>query len=141
LPDGTPVIVSGSDDGTVRVWRLEDGTPLARPLDLSISVGGIALHGNIIVTAAGDYIAVHQPIDPRSARNCSTFSEPGRPAIITSRQGESSRCDRLALRRPEQAADKTAEETSARRVTVYGYDGIPATTASWSSGQGHHHVE
>ena len=26
LPDGTPVIVSGSNDRTVRVWRLTDGT-------------------------------------------------------------------------------------------------------------------
>jgi hypothetical protein len=30
LPDGTPVIVSGADDGTVRVWRLADSTPLNR---------------------------------------------------------------------------------------------------------------
>ena len=28
LPDGTPVIISGGHDGTVRVWRTADGTPL-----------------------------------------------------------------------------------------------------------------
>jgi hypothetical protein len=27
-PDGTPVIISGSFDAMVRVWRLADGTPL-----------------------------------------------------------------------------------------------------------------
>jgi WD40 repeat protein len=32
LPDGTPVIVSGGGDGTVRVWRLADGTPAGEPL-------------------------------------------------------------------------------------------------------------
>ena len=32
LPDGTPVIVSGGCDGTVRVWRLADGTPVGEPL-------------------------------------------------------------------------------------------------------------
>jgi len=32
LPDGTPVIISGSDDQTVRVWRLADGTPAGEPL-------------------------------------------------------------------------------------------------------------
>ena len=32
LPDGTPVIVTGSDDGTVRVWRLADGAPVGEPL-------------------------------------------------------------------------------------------------------------
>ena len=32
LPDGTPVAVSGSHDGTVRVWRLADGTPVGEPL-------------------------------------------------------------------------------------------------------------
>jgi len=39
LPDGTPVIVSGGHDRTVRAWRLADGTPLAHPLDLSESAG------------------------------------------------------------------------------------------------------
>jgi len=32
LPDGTPVVISGSDDETVRVWRLADGTPAGEPL-------------------------------------------------------------------------------------------------------------
>ena len=32
LPDGTPVIASGGDDGTVRVWRLADGAPTGEPL-------------------------------------------------------------------------------------------------------------
>ena len=30
LPDGTPVVVTGSRDLTVRIWRLEDGKPLGR---------------------------------------------------------------------------------------------------------------
>ena len=32
LPDGTPVIISGGWDGTVRVWRTADGTPVGEPL-------------------------------------------------------------------------------------------------------------
>ena len=32
LPDGAPVIISGGDDGTVRVWRTADGTPVGEPL-------------------------------------------------------------------------------------------------------------
>ena len=32
LPDGTPVIISGAANGTVRVWRLADGTPAGEPL-------------------------------------------------------------------------------------------------------------
>ena len=32
LPDGTPVIISGGRDGTVRVWRLADGEPVGEPL-------------------------------------------------------------------------------------------------------------
>ncbi len=60
LPDGTPVIVSGGGDGTVRVWRLADGTPVVPPLDLPEPVSDIAVHGDVIVTAAGADIAVHQ---------------------------------------------------------------------------------
>jgi len=64
-PDGTPVIISGGDDGTVRVWRLADGTPLVPPLDLSESVRAVAVHGNVIVTAAGADIALHQSAFPQ----------------------------------------------------------------------------
>jgi WD40 repeat protein len=60
LPDGIPIVVNGSDDGTVRVWRLADGTPVVPPLDFPESIGGVAVHGNLIVTAAGADIAVHQ---------------------------------------------------------------------------------
>jgi WD40 repeat protein len=65
LPDGTPVIVSGGHDGRVRVWRLADGTPLMPPLDLPESVWDVAVHGDVIVTATGADIAVHQPALPR----------------------------------------------------------------------------
>ena len=43
LPDGTPVIVSGGKDGTVRVWRLADGTMVGKPLR----------HGGVIAVAVG----------------------------------------------------------------------------------------
>jgi WD40 repeat protein len=78
LPDGTPVIVSGSRDGIVRVWQLGDGTPLAHPLDLSGPVKGIALYDNLVVTAAGRDIAVHQLVAPWPVRKSSAFSGPGR---------------------------------------------------------------
>jgi WD40 repeat protein len=61
LPDGTPVIISGGCDGTVQVWRLADGTPVMPPLDLPEPVVAVAVHGNVIATAAGADIAVHQP--------------------------------------------------------------------------------
>ena len=57
---GAPVIISGNY-GTVRVWRLADGTPVVPPLGLPTSVRAAAVHGHVIVTAAGTDIAVHQP--------------------------------------------------------------------------------
>src|SRR5689334_797807 len=43
LPDGTPVIISGGgDDGTVRVWRTADGTPVGEPLTGHDSVAAVA---------------------------------------------------------------------------------------------------
>ena len=115
LPDGTPVIISGGDDGTVRVWRTADGTPVGEPLTghdgpvnavaagalpdgtpviisggerrhgagvadgrrrpgsasrwtYSESVRDVAVHGNVIITAAGADIAVHQPALPQPMR-------------------------------------------------------------------------
>jgi hypothetical protein len=68
LPDGTPVIVSGGGDGTVRVWRTADGTQVVPSLDLTGSVRAVAVHGDVIITAAGADIAVHQPALPRPTR-------------------------------------------------------------------------
>jgi WD domain, G-beta repeat len=67
LPGGTPVIIS-SDDRTVRVWRLADGTPVGEPLIMLERLQGIAVHGNIIITATGGDIAVHELALPRSIR-------------------------------------------------------------------------
>ena len=61
LPDGTPVVVSGSSDGTVRMWRLADGSPAGSSIAATGTVGGIAVHHNVVITAAYTDIAVHQP--------------------------------------------------------------------------------
>jgi hypothetical protein len=45
----------------VRMWRTTDGTSLVPPLDLPESLRAVAIHGNVIITAAGADIAVHQP--------------------------------------------------------------------------------
>jgi WD40 repeat protein len=68
LLDGTPVIVTGGNDGTVRISRLADGTQVVPPLDVTNQVHGVAVHGNVIVTAAGPDIAVHQSALLRSMR-------------------------------------------------------------------------
>jgi WD40 repeat protein len=65
LPDGTPVIISGGTDGMVRVWRMADGTPLVPPLGLPEWVRAVAVHGDVVVTAAGADLAVHQIAIPR----------------------------------------------------------------------------
>jgi WD40 repeat protein len=66
LPDGTPVIVSGGDDATVRVWRLVDGASTIPLIGLSGPLKGLAVHGNIIVTASMVDIAIHQLVPPQS---------------------------------------------------------------------------
>jgi hypothetical protein len=73
LRDGSPVIACGCDDGTVRVWRLADSTPLAHRLDLSEPAWVVALHGKIIVTAGDWDIAItSQPLhDPYEIASCS----------------------------------------------------------------------
>ena len=60
MPDGTPVIVSGSYDGAVRVSRLNDGTPIGQPLRghqglvLSVVVGAIPDGTPVIVSGSRD---------------------------------------------------------------------------------------
>ncbi len=60
LPDGTPVIVSGDGDRTVRVWRLADGTPVGNPLRghanwvAAVAVGTLPDGTPVIVSGDGE---------------------------------------------------------------------------------------
>jgi hypothetical protein len=54
------MISGGFNEGTVWVWRLADGTLLVPPLALPESVRAVAVHGDLIITAAGADIAVHR---------------------------------------------------------------------------------
>ena len=60
LPDGTPVIISGGGDGTVRVWRLADGTPVGEPLTghdgavNAVAAGALPDGTPVIISGAAD---------------------------------------------------------------------------------------
>ena len=59
LPDGTPVIISGGDDGTVRVWRLADGTLVGEPLTghgggVRAVAAGALPDGTPVIISGGD---------------------------------------------------------------------------------------
>jgi hypothetical protein len=59
LPDGTPVIISGGGDGTVRVWRLADGTPVGEPLTghtdaVNAVATGALPDGTPVIISGGD---------------------------------------------------------------------------------------
>ena len=60
LPDGTPVIISGGGDGTVRVWRLADGTPVGEPLTGhdgmvgAVAAGALPDGTPVIISGGGD---------------------------------------------------------------------------------------
>ena len=60
LPDGTPVIISGGDDGTVRVWRTADGTPVGEPLTghdgpvNAVAAGALPDGTPVIISGGGD---------------------------------------------------------------------------------------
>ena len=82
LPDGTPVIISGGGDGTVRVWRLADGTPVGEPLTGhdgrvdAVAAGALPDGTPVIISAAAatarcgygglaDGTPVGEPLRPR----------------------------------------------------------------------------
>ena len=66
LPDGTPVIISGGGDGhegTVRVWRLADGTPVGEPLrgggrwgrEVNAVAAAVLPDGTPVIISGGGY--------------------------------------------------------------------------------------
>ena len=60
LPDGTPVVVSGGADKTVRVWRLADGAPVGEPMRghdgqvMSVAVGALPDGTPVVVSGGAD---------------------------------------------------------------------------------------
>ena len=83
LPDGTPVIVSGShDDATVRVWRLADGAPVGEPLTghtswvNAVAVGALPDGTPVIVSGSGSGRALH---NDRPAPRCGCGGWPTAP--------------------------------------------------------------
>jgi WD40 repeat protein len=60
LSDGTPVVVSGSDDRTIRLWHLHDGTPLGRPIAghedavTAVAVGALSDGTPVVVSGSDD---------------------------------------------------------------------------------------
>ena len=60
LPDGTPVIISGGGDATVRVWRLADRAPVGEPLTghtgtvHAVAVGALPDGTPVIISGGGD---------------------------------------------------------------------------------------
>jgi len=79
LPDGTPVIISGSYDGTVRVWRMAGGTPIVPAIDLTGWVPAVATYGNVIITAAEADIVVHQLVPRAHTQAVVLFPHSDRP--------------------------------------------------------------
>ena len=58
LPDGTPVIISGGSDGTVRVWRTADGTPVGESMRghdgrVSAVAAGVLPDGTPVIISGG----------------------------------------------------------------------------------------
>ena len=60
LPDGVPVIVSGGQDATIRVWRLDNGAPVGEPMYghsdavTSVAVGTLPDGTAVIVSVSAD---------------------------------------------------------------------------------------
>ncbi len=69
LPDGTPVIISGGEDGTVRVWRLADGTPVGEPLTghdgdvYAVAAGALPDGTPVIISGSWDTVRVWRLAD------------------------------------------------------------------------------
>ena len=56
LADGAQVAVSGGNDETIRVWRLDDGTRVGEPLQLGGPVRSVAwCQSEQLVLAAGAF--------------------------------------------------------------------------------------
>jgi len=99
--DGRPVIVSGSDDKTVRVWDLATGAPIGQPLTGHTypvsSVAAAQLNGRPVIISAGSDdktvrvwdlatgAPIGQPLTGHTAEaySVATAQLDGRPVIVS----------------------------------------------------------
>jgi len=70
----------GGRDGTVRVWQIGDGTLVVPPLNLPERIGGVAVHGDVLITVAeADTPSTSQPSRGPCAGRCSVARNNARP--------------------------------------------------------------
>ena len=121
LPDGTPVIISGGQDGTVRVRRTADGTPVGEPLTghlgivdavaagalpdgtpVIISGGGLGPGATVRVWRLADGTPVGEPLtghhSPVRAVAAGALPD-GTPVIISGGPGSGRRDGTVRVRR------------------------------------------
>jgi WD40 repeat protein len=72
--DGRPVVVSGSEDGIMRLWDARTGVPIGRPLQHAGEVNSVALgavDGRPVLISGGQTILLwdaHTGVDRPAAR-------------------------------------------------------------------------
>ena len=83
LPDGTPVIISGGEDSTVRVWRLADGPPVGEPLaghdgPVTAVAAGALPDGTPVIISGGEdsTVRVWRLADGSPVGSCSIYPNP-----------------------------------------------------------------
>jgi WD40 repeat protein len=137
LPDGAPVVISGGRDGTVRVWRLADGTPIGKPLRghddwVTAVAAGVLPDGAPVVISGGrdgtvrvwrlaDGTAIGEPLrgHTRWVRAVAAGALPDGSSIIVSSAGDGTvRVWRLADGTPGVAQLDLPE--SVRAIAVHG---------------------
>ena len=88
LPDGTPVIISGGDDGTVRVWRTADGTPVGEPLTghdgpvRAVAAGALPDGTPVIISGGWRRHGAGVADWPTAPRSCLRWTYPNRYGLL-----------------------------------------------------------
>jgi WD40 repeat protein/tRNA A-37 threonylcarbamoyl transferase component Bud32 len=93
------VILTGDGDGTARLWRLADGTPIGQPMrhPQGIRALSFSLDGTTVATASGDHAArlwsaadgtpIGQPMTHQGQVNAVAFSPDGTTLLTGSTDG------------------------------------------------------
>ncbi|WP_157862255.1 WD40 repeat domain-containing protein [Wenjunlia vitaminophila] len=86
--DGSPVVVTGGDDATARIWDLRDGSPVCPPLSgHSVWVNAVAVtrvgDRPAVLTADGDAVRVWDPATGELSRRIEALRADGGHQVLT----------------------------------------------------------